>query len=86
MPVISRFFGIVVRMYYRDHAPPHFHARYGDHEVVVQIDGLRVLEGGLPPRAYRMLLEWAALHGQELAEDWRLARAGKPLRAIAPLE
>ncbi|MGE0192063.1 MAG: DUF4160 domain-containing protein [Planctomycetota bacterium] len=86
MPVISRFFGIVVRMYYRDHAPPHFHARYGEHEVVVQIDGLRVLGGGLPLRAYRMLIEWAALHGQELAEDWRLARAGEPLRPIAPLE
>ncbi len=86
MPVISRFFGITIRMYYRDHPPPHFHAQYGEHEATVSIEGLAVLEGGLPPRALRMVREWGARHAGELAEDWALARGAHPLKPIAPLE
>ncbi len=52
MPVISRFFGLVVAMYYNDHDPPHFHVRYGDHQALVAISDLRILAGGLPPRSF----------------------------------
>lgn len=85
MPEISRFLGIVVRMYYRDHDPPHFHARYGDYSIVVQLDS-RIVEGRFPPRALRHVLEWAELHNKELREDRQLARARKPLKPISSLE
>jgi hypothetical protein len=85
LPEISRFLGIVIRMYYREHAPPHFHARYGDHEIVVQIETGRV-EGWFPRRALRHVLEWHGLHRDELAQDWALAETGSPLRPIEPLE
>jgi hypothetical protein len=86
VPVISRFFGIAIRMYYRDHAPAHFHARYGEHEVLLSIKDLAVIRGGLPPRAQRMVVEWAFLHRDALHQDWTLARAGQPLQPIPPLE
>ena len=85
MPEISRFLGIVIRMYYREHAPPHFHARYGEYEIVVRIE-TGFVEGRFPRRALRHVLEWWELHHGELAEDWNLAVAGEPLRPIAPLE
>jgi hypothetical protein len=86
VPQISRFFGIVIAMYYNDHAPPHFHARYGEHEATFSIDTLAVLEGSLPQRATALVLEWASQHRDELARDWDLARQAQPLQAIAPLE
>ena len=86
MPQISRFFGIVIAMYYNDHAPPHFHARYGDHEATFSIDSLAALEGSLPQRAAALVLEWAFQHREELARDWELARQAQPLQPIAPLE
>ncbi len=85
MPEISRFLGISVRMFYDEHAPPHFHAVYGDYTAVVRIaDG--VVAGRFPPRAIRHLPEWYDLHRAELLEDWRLAEAGEPPEPIAPLE
>ncbi len=86
MPELSRFFGIMVQMFYDDHAPPHFHAKYGAHRVVVGLDDLVVLKGGLPPRALGLLMEWAVQHRRELAENWQLAREGRPLKPIPPLE
>jgi hypothetical protein len=85
VPEISRFLGIVIRMYYREHAPPHFHARYGDYEVIVQIE-TGVVRGRFPRRALRHVLEWHQLHRDDLLEDWDLASSGRPLRPIAPLE
>lgn len=85
MPEISRFFGIVIAMFYREHAPPHFHANYGEHHAQIRIPGL-VAEGDFPPRALDLVLAWARLHQVELAENWERARAGEPLRRIAPLE
>ena len=85
MPEISRFLGIVVRMYYRDHDPPHFHARYGSFSIVVHISS-RVVEGRFPPRALRHVLEWAELHQTELEENWELARDRRRLKPIRPLE
>ena len=86
MPEISRFFGIVIRMYYDDHAPPHFHVRYGGQKALIEIDTLAVLKGQLSPRALGLVMEWAALHQQELRENWNLARANAPLKPIRPLE
>ena len=85
MPEISRFLGIVIRMYSLKHAPPHFHARYGECEIVVHIE-TGFVEGRFPRRALRHVLEWWELHRGELSEDWNLAAAGAALRPIAPLE
>ncbi len=85
MPEISRFLGIVIRMYYRDHAPPHFHAEYGEYEITVEIDS-GVVQGKFPRRALSAVLDWFSLHQQELAENWELARQELPLRKIEPLE
>lgn len=86
MPKVSEFFGIVIALYYADHQPPHFHARYRGDEALVAIGSLRVLRGSLPRRALALVLEWASLHRQELYADWYLARAGLPLAPIAPLD
>ena len=86
MPEISRFFGLVITMYYNDHAPPHFHARYGSHRAIFAIESSASLAGWLPPRALGFVLEWAALHEHELMEDWRLAREQAILKPIPPLE
>ena len=86
MPEISRFFGIVIAMFYSDHEPPRFHARYGQDQTIIGLDSLRVLEGRLPPRALGLVMEWAAVHQAELRADWELARQQAPLRKIAPLE
>ncbi len=86
MPEISRFFGIVIRMFYSDHEPPHFHASYAEDEALIEIDTLAIYRGDLPRRALALVLEWAALHRDELRRDWQLARAGQPPQAIAPLE
>jgi hypothetical protein len=86
MPEVTRFFGIVIRMYFRDHSPAHFHAEYGEYEALVEIETLSILRGDLPRRAMALVLEWAALHRQELRADWERARGGTPLESIAPLD
>ena len=86
MPEISRFFGIVVSMNYKDHPPPHFHVRYAEQKAIVAIDAPMVLEGSLSPRAIGLVMEWAAAHREELMADWNLARQQQPLERIAPLE
>jgi hypothetical protein len=85
MPEISRFLGIVVRMYYRDHPPPHFHAEYGEHEIVVEIE-TGLVSGRFPRRALGAVLEWYEEHQEELRANWQLARDERPLRSIDPLE
>jgi len=86
MPRVSQFFGIVIYMYYNDHMPPHFHAEYGEHEAIYEIDTLDVMRGGLPRRAHALVLEWATLHRNELRDDWERARMEKPLVEIEGLE
>ncbi len=86
MPEISRFFGIIIAMYYNDHAPPHFHAKCGSSEIKVSLETGKTIAGRFPPRAERLVLEWHALHKNELVEDWRLAGQRKPLNKIEPLE
>lgn len=86
MPLISQFFGIVIYMYYNDHAPPHFHAEYAGREALYEIETLKVYAGGLPRRAHNLVVEWADMHRTELLADWNLARSSKPLAPIAPLD
>lgn len=78
MPEISRFFGIVVRMYYNDHTPAHFHVQYGDQRALIAIETPAMLEGQLSPRVLGLVTEWAALHSPELMENWNLARDHAP--------
>jgi len=85
MPVISRFYGIVVVMYFNDHNPPHLHAKYADSEALFDFSG-NVIEGALPKRALKLTKDWIELHTLELEENWRRARAGEPLNMIDPLE
>jgi hypothetical protein len=72
-------------MHWREHFPPHFHATSGSGEVSIDIETLEVVEGAFSPRALALVLEWAALHVDELRLNWELARAERPLSKIAPL-
>jgi hypothetical protein len=72
-------------MFYDDHNPPHFHARYGSERIVIDINSLRVLEGQISPRALGLVIEWASQHQSELLQNWELARDNQPLKKIAPL-
>ncbi len=85
MPIISRFLGIVISMYWNDHAPPHFHARYGEYEMKVFIlDG--VVEGKFPRRALKHVMEWYELHKDELLTDWQICEKKEMPNPIKPLE
>ena len=86
MPEISRFFGMVIAMFYNDHAPPHFHVRYGKQKAVVGIEPVDLLMGMLTPKAKTLVLEWATLHQAELMANWELARQLVPLNKVEPLE
>ncbi len=85
MPELCRFLGIVIRMFYRDHEPAHFHAVYGSYEITIGIaDG--AVQGDFPKRALGLVLEWYQLHQHELSANWTLARDRKALSPIPPLE
>jgi hypothetical protein len=86
MPELSRFFGIIITMYFRDHAPPHFHARYGEHEAKFAIENGSVIEGTLPRRARGLVQEWHRLHAAELAAAWEDVQNRVPPSKIEPLE
>jgi hypothetical protein len=86
MPEVSRFFGIIITMYFGDHDPPHFHVRYAEQKAVMEITSLRLLAGSLSPRALGLVVEWASLHRHELMENWARARQQLPLNRIRPLE
>jgi hypothetical protein len=85
MPTISAFYGILIRMFFNDHAPPHFHARYGGFEATIDLASFQILEGQLPARALRLVQEWARIHQEELLEDWRLCRENAQPAKIEPL-
>jgi len=85
MPEISRFFGIVIKMYFDDHLPPHFHAEYGDDEVLVNINTLTAVAGKLPTRAFGLVTEWALLHRVELEQAWNRAKNLEQPGKIDPL-
>ncbi len=85
MPTISIFYGILIQMYWAEHAPPHFHALYAEHEAAIEITTRAVIRGSLPRRALTMVREWATLHEKELMEDWILCRNAQPPKKISPL-
>jgi len=85
MPEISRFYGIVIRMFYDDHNPPHFHAEYSGHTALIDISTLAVVSGALPGRALGLVAEWATLHRQELLDLWARAKDLEPLGKVDPL-
>lgn len=85
MPIISRFFGIIIRMFFNEHAPPHFHAEYAEHRAVINIRTLELMEGKLPRRALELVLDWAELHQDELLADWDLCQQHQQPADIDPL-
>jgi hypothetical protein len=85
MPEISRFLGIIIRMHYRDHAPPHFHAHYGEFEVTIEIE-TGVVTGRFPKRALAAVIEWHGLYQDALLIDWQKAENRETLDSIPPLE
>jgi hypothetical protein len=86
MPTISTFYGILIQMFWGDHAPPHFHALYGEYEFIVNIRTLEIIKGFMPRRALALVLEWASLHREELMEDWKLCELKQMPVKIEPLE
>lgn len=89
MPRISQFFGILIYMYYNDHMPPHFHAKWAEHEAIILISTStgesKIYAGSLPKSQLDLALRWAVSHNKELMENWELARKGMALKQVAPL-
>ena len=85
MPTICAFYGILIKMYWDDHAPPHFHAEYDEHQAIYVIQTLELIKGSLPRRAHALVLEWSAAHRQELMEDWQLCELKQQPKKILPL-
>ena len=86
MPTICIFYGIVIQMFWNDHAPPYFHARYGEYQGIININELRMIEGNLPQRALNLILDWAQLHQSELLTDWELCIQKQMPNKIEPLQ
>jgi hypothetical protein len=85
LPEISRFLGIVIAMLHREHGPAHFHARYGEQEITVELES-GIVTGRMSKRALRLVLEWYELHREELRDDWQRSLRKEPLLPIPPLE
>jgi len=85
MPEISRFLGIIIRMFYNEHNPPHFHAYYNEYKAEIAIETLEIIAGSLPNRVYKLLVEWALDHKNELKNDWELLRNDTQPLPIQPL-
>jgi len=85
MPEICRFYGIIIKMFFKDHAPPHFHAEYNEFEALFDINALEVFKGELPPKAKSLVLEWATKHKLELLNNWEKANKPEQLIKIEPL-
>lgn len=86
MPELCRFYGIIIRMYFDDHNPPHFHAEYGSAEALIEINSLAIITGELPPRALGLVAEWASLHQGELRACWQRAKGLESPGKIEPLK
>lgn len=86
MPTISSFYGILIQMFWDDHAPPHFHALYAEYEISIDIRTLGIINGTMPRRALALVLEWASEHREELLEDWKLCEQSQSPKKISPLQ
>ncbi len=82
MPEIARFYGIIIKIFFGDHPPPHFHAVYGEHNAVFNIETLEVIEGDLPDRARQLVSEWAQAYQKELKQIWE----SQEFRKLPPLQ
>jgi len=85
MPELSRFLGIIIFMNFNEHNPPHFHARYGDYEIIVELNS-GIVEGKFPKRALALVMEWYEIHNNELLDDWEMLRSTGEFKKINPLE
>ena len=88
MPVISSFYGILIKMYFGDHMPPHFHADYNEFNAQISITDFQVLKGSLPPKALALVIEWASIHQLELLDNWKSLSegGGGTFKKIEPLK
>lgn len=86
MPTISTFFGILIKMFFDDHNPPHFHVQYGEYKTIIAIESMMVIRGHLPRRALELVLDWVELHQTELLEDWELCHSRQAPKPIPPLQ
>tara|TARA_Y100001972_G_C7665393_1_gene336259 strand:+ start:5086 stop:5343 length:258 start_codon:yes stop_codon:yes gene_type:complete len=84
MPEISRFYGIIIKMYFNEHNPPHFHMEYQGFKAKVEIN-TGILEGKMPKTAINLTLQWLSEHRQELLENWERIESLEPLKKIDPL-
>jgi Domain of unknown function (DUF4160) len=82
MPEVARFYGIVIKVFFGDHPPPHFHAIYGENNALISIESLEIIEGDLPSRAQKLVLEWATLYQQDLLQMWNT----QEFRKLPPLK
>ena len=85
MPILSQFAGIVIKMFYNDHTPPHFHSEHGSDEGIYEIETLQLSHGKLPRRVHHQVVKWAGLHQAELRTAWERTRAAQPPDRIDPL-
>jgi hypothetical protein len=82
MPEVARFYGIVIKVFFGDHPPPHFHAIYGEYNALISIESLEIIEGDLPSRAQKLVWEWASLYQQDLLQMWNT----QEFRKLPPLK
>ena len=85
MPVISSFYGILIYMFWKEHNPPHFHAKYGEFEALVNMNDFSLMRGSLPPKALALVIEWAVIHQKELVENWERGTRDEIFNKIEPL-
>ena len=85
MPEISRFLGIIIKMHWNEHNPPHFHAEYNQHNAIIDINSLTITGGKLPGKVLGLVIEWAEIHQDELLENWNLMRSAPNYKKITPL-
>lgn len=85
MPELSRFFGIIITMYFYDHEPPHFHAKYGSYKACFDIRTLGIMAGHMPPKIHGLIIRWAAYHHEELINNWERCKHGEQPKKIRPL-
>jgi hypothetical protein len=86
MPTISAFYGILIKMFFDDPTPPHFHAESGEYELMITISPIKIIKGDAPKRVKSMVLEWTALHQEELLQNWERCKNMQPSFSIDPLE
>ena len=85
MPTVSMFYGIIIRMYYDDHYPPHFHAFYGEYKAIFDFDG-KIIDGDMPSSKIKLITAWTTIHKEELGANWKLAQNGENIYSITPLK